>query len=34
LKSFPLEQLLPENSKAIRAIFDGLLNDGDFLLKE
>ena len=34
LKSFELEKLLPENSKAMRAIFDGLLNDGDFLLKE
>jgi len=34
LKSFGLEKLLPENSKAIEAIFDGLLNDGDFLLKE
>ena len=31
---FELEKLLPENSKAIEAIFDGLLNDGDFLLKE
>jgi hypothetical protein len=34
LKSFELEKLLPENSKAIEAIFDGLLNNGDFLLKE
>ncbi|HSK88800.1 MAG TPA: hypothetical protein VK880_10600, partial [Anaerolineales bacterium] len=34
LKPFELEQLMPENSKAIEAIFDGLLNDGDFLLKE
>jgi hypothetical protein len=34
LKSFELEELMPENSKAIEAIFDGLLNDGDFLLKE
>ena len=34
LKSFGLERLLPENSKAIEAISDGLLNDGDFLLKE
>jgi len=34
LKSFALEQLLPENAKAMAAIFDGLLNDGDFLLKE
>jgi hypothetical protein len=34
LKSFALEKFLPENSKAMEAIFDGLLNDGDFLLKE
>ena len=34
LKSFGLAQLLPENSKAIEAIFDGLLKNGDFLLKE
>jgi len=34
LKSFDLEKLLPENSKAIEAIFDGLLNNGDFLLKD
>lgn len=34
LKSFELEQLSPEKSKAIETIFDGLLNDGDFLLKE
>ena len=34
LKSFGLEKLSPENSKAIEAIFDGLLHDGDFLLKE
>ncbi|HET9910604.1 MAG TPA: hypothetical protein VFQ13_01880, partial [Anaerolineales bacterium] len=34
LKSFELAKLSPENSKAIEAIFDGLLNDGDFLLKE
>ena len=34
LKSFGLEQLSPKNSKAIEAIFDGLLNYGDFLLKE
>jgi hypothetical protein len=34
LKSFGLGKLLPENSKAIKAIFDGLLNNGDFLLKE
>ena len=34
LKSFALDQLSPENSKAMEAIFDGLLNHGDFLLKE
>ena len=34
LKSFVLEELSPENSKAIEAIFGGLLNNGDFLLKE
>jgi hypothetical protein len=34
LKSFELEQLLPENSTAMEAIFDGLLNDGDFLLRD
>jgi Capsule polysaccharide biosynthesis protein len=34
LKSFDLEKLLPEHSKAIEAIFDGLLKNGDFLLKE
>jgi hypothetical protein len=34
LKSFGLEALMPENSKAMEAIFDGLLNNGDFLLKE
>lgn len=34
LKSFELKELSPENSKAIEAIFDGLLNNGDFLLKE
>jgi hypothetical protein len=34
LKSFALEKLLPEHSKAIEAIFDGLMNKGDFLLKE
>ncbi len=32
LKSFPLEALL--ESQAIQAILDGILNDGDFLLKE
>lgn len=34
LKSFDLEKLSPENSKAMEAIFEGLLNHGDFLLKE
>lgn len=34
IKSFDLKRLSPENSKAIEAIFDGLLNNGDFLLKE
>ena len=34
LKSFDLKELSPEKSRAIEAIFDGLLNDGDFLLKE
>jgi hypothetical protein len=34
LKSFDLGKLSPENSKAIEAIFDGLLNSGDFLLKD
>jgi hypothetical protein len=34
LKLFRLDELMPENSKAIEAIFDGLLNNGDFLLKE
>ena len=34
LKSFGLDQLSSENSKAMEAIFDGLLNSGDFLLKE
>lgn len=34
LKSFDLRKLSPENSKAIEAIFDGLLKNGDFLLKE
>jgi hypothetical protein len=32
LKSFSFDQLL--ESKAIKTIFDGLLNNGDFLLKE
>jgi hypothetical protein len=34
LKSFELDELSPEKSKAMEAIFDGLINDGDFLLKE
>ena len=34
LKSFELAELSPERSIAIEAIFDGLLNNGDFLLKE
>jgi len=34
LKSFELDQLSPEKSKAFEAIFDGLLDNGDFLLKE
>ena len=34
LKSFELENLSPENSKATEAIFDGLLNNGDFFFKE
>jgi hypothetical protein len=34
LKSFKVDALLPENSRTMEAIFDGLLNNGDFLLKE
>jgi hypothetical protein len=34
LKTFDLNELSPERSKALEAIFDGLLNNGDFLLKE
>jgi hypothetical protein len=34
LKPFDLDELSPERSKAMEAIFDGLLNNGDFLLKE
>jgi hypothetical protein len=34
LKTFRLDKLSPEKSKALEAIFDGLLNDGEFLLKE
>jgi hypothetical protein len=33
LKSFGLDALSPENSEAMEAILDGLLHDGDFLLK-
>jgi hypothetical protein len=33
-KRFSWEQLLPENSTAIATILDGVLNQGDFLLKE
>jgi hypothetical protein len=33
-KDFSWEQLLPENSPAIRAILDGVLENGDFLFKE
>ncbi len=34
LKDFALETLSPEHSPAIKTILDGVLNDGDFLLKE
>ena len=34
LKSFELGELSPEKSKAIESIFDGLLDNGEFLLKE
>ncbi|MCP4139465.1 MAG: hypothetical protein GY755_04095 [Chloroflexi bacterium] len=34
LKDFDLERLLPENSPTIKVILDGVLNNGDFLLKE
>jgi hypothetical protein len=34
LRSFDLNALAPENSKTMKAIFDGLLNDGDFLLAD
>ncbi len=34
LKTFSSDKLSSEKSKALEAIFDGLLNDGDFLLKE
>lgn len=32
LKSFDLNQILPEHSRAMKTIFDGLLHDGDFLM--
>ncbi len=34
LKTFGWEQLSPANSQAIKAISDGILSDGDFLLEE
>jgi capsule polysaccharide export protein KpsC/LpsZ len=34
VRSFELSQLSPEKSKVFEAIFDGLLGNGDFLLKE
>jgi hypothetical protein len=34
LKSFELDELSPERSPAIKAIMEGILNDGDFLLGE
>ena len=34
LKSFGLEKLSPEQSNAFAVIFDGLLNNGEFLLNE
>ena len=34
LKSFELDELSPEKSRAIEAIFDGLLNDGEFFLED
>ena len=34
LKSFELDELSPERSPAIKAIMDGIINDGDFLLEE
>ncbi|MBV6396706.1 MAG: hypothetical protein HFACDABA_02306 [Anaerolineales bacterium] len=33
LKKFDLEKLSPANSRAMRTIFDGLLNGGDFLMR-
>jgi len=34
LQDFDLEQLVPENSPAMKAIMDGVLEGGDFLLRE
>jgi hypothetical protein len=34
LKPFDLGELSPKKSKAMETIFDGLLNGGDFLMKE
>jgi len=34
LQSFELGELSPEKFKSMEAIFDGLLNNGNFLLKE
>jgi hypothetical protein len=34
LKSFVLEELAPERSEAMRVISEGVLEGGDFLLKE
>jgi len=33
-KDFSISDLLPENSPAMKAILDGILHGGDFLLKE
>ncbi len=34
LKDFDLEKISPANSRAMRTIFDGLLNGGDFLMSD
>jgi hypothetical protein len=34
LKDFDLNQILPERSRAMKTIFDGLFNDGDFLMND
>ena len=34
LKSFKLDELTPERSDAVRVIVDGVLEGGDFLLKD